>query len=126
MDGLLPLGPDFMAKIARAIRGAADSTLSNNAVFGAVAKHIPGDGVEGKKSFILRALEATSKWIGEFVAKRGLTRELGRNSLERTRLDPGDYYCFKIQKDRIIFQSGRMGIWSSDPRGVSQRKKWHW
>ena len=80
VDGLLPLGPDFMAKIVNAIRSAADSTLTNNPAFGAVAKHIPGDGVEGKKSFILRALEATSKWISEFVEKRGLTRELGRNS----------------------------------------------
>ena len=83
VDGLLPLGPDFMAKIVKAIRGAADSTLTNNPAFGAVAKHIPGDGVEGKKSFILRALEATSKWISEFVEKRGLTRELGRNSQDQ-------------------------------------------
>ena len=44
-------------------------------------KHIPGDGVEGKKSFILRALEATSAWIAEFVAKRGLTREMVRDSV---------------------------------------------
>ena len=76
VDGLLPLGPDFMVKITNTIREAADSTLSNNKVFDAVAQHIPGDGVEGKKSFILQALEATSTWIGQFVAERGLTREL--------------------------------------------------
>ena len=37
VDGLLPLGPDFMAKIANTIRGAADSTLTNNPAFDAVA-----------------------------------------------------------------------------------------
>ncbi len=76
VDGLLPLGPDFMVKITETIRDAADSTLSNNKVFDAVSNHIPGDGVEGKRSFILQALAATSTWIGEFVAERGLTREL--------------------------------------------------
>ena len=103
VDGLLPLGPDFMAKIAEAIRGAADSTLSNNAVFGAVAKHIPGDGVEGKKAFILRALEATSKWIAEFVAKRGLTRELGRkDAIHKIKT------VSKFLRDQTIFRSVQM------------------
>ena len=76
VDGLLPLGPNFMVKISDTIREAADSTLAKNKVFDSVSKHIPGDGVEEKRGFILQALAATSAWIGEFVAERGLTREL--------------------------------------------------
>lgn len=76
VDGLLPLGPGFMGTITRTIADAADSTLGNNKVFDAVSGHIPGDGVEGKRAFIVEALEATSSWVEAFVEERGLTREL--------------------------------------------------
>lgn len=75
IDGLLPLGPNFMGVITNTVSDAASSALSNNAIFGQISERIPGDGVDGKQRFILEALTGVSGWVGEFVAANGLTRE---------------------------------------------------
>jgi len=75
VDGLMPLGPNFMGRIIASIEEVADSALLDNALFESVSSHILGDGIEGKRGFILEALRATSAWVEQFVTERELTRE---------------------------------------------------
>ena len=58
-DGVLPLGPDFMADITRTWRGLATSALSSNGVFDAIGDRIPGDSTKDKQGFIIETLEST-------------------------------------------------------------------
>lgn len=76
VDGLMPLGPNFMQIITRNVREVTSSALANNALFSQIAGRIPGEGAAGKQQFILDALEGASGWMGEFVAAHGLTREV--------------------------------------------------
>jgi len=81
IDGLLPLGPNFMARILDTTRKVAQSGLTEHKLFGIVAKHLPGDDLATKQSFILKALEATSGFVNGFVADKGLTPDLIKQKL---------------------------------------------
>lgn len=76
VDGLLPLGPNFMQVITSNVRDVASSALANNSLFDKIAERIPGEGAEGKQQFIIEAMEGVSGWVAQFVAAHGLTREV--------------------------------------------------
>lgn len=73
-DGVLPLGPDFMAEITRTWRGLATSALSSHGLFDAVGDRIPGDSVADKQGFVISTLETTGDWVNRFIADKGLTQ----------------------------------------------------
>ena len=75
-DGLLPLGPDFVAKIAGTVKAAAASDLAGNAAFDQLASRMPGATAADKQAFVVSAVDATADWVNRFVAQNGLTQEL--------------------------------------------------
>ncbi|MEO1268016.1 MAG: tellurite resistance TerB family protein, partial [Myxococcota bacterium] len=75
IDGLLPLGPEFMTTISTTIGGMASSTLGNNAIFSKLSSNVPGSSVEEKQSFIVNALNTASGYLTGFVTSRGLTQD---------------------------------------------------
>lgn len=78
IDGLVPLGPDFLQKVQDMLDGDGESAFSNNPVFGAVSNLIPGD---DKLGFIGSTFGAVSGWMENLVGSVGLTPEGIFNSL---------------------------------------------
>ncbi|OUL31688.1 hypothetical protein BV378_01560 [Nostoc sp. RF31YmG] len=74
LDGMLPLGPDFLSKIHNIISGAdASSIVAQNPVFLAVNNFLPGNNPSEKFGFITQAFNSVQGWMNSLVAKTGLT-----------------------------------------------------
>ncbi len=82
VDGLLPLGPDFLQKVLDTINGLSTGDLESNPTFGAVSSMIPGSNTGSKLGFIGEAVGSVSGWMGDFVADRGLSPELIMSNLK--------------------------------------------
>lgn len=82
IDGLLPLGPDFLQKVLDTINGLSTGDLDSNPTFGAVSSMIPGNNTGSKLGFIGEAVSSVSGWMGDFVADRGLSPELIMSNLQ--------------------------------------------
>lgn len=72
VDGLLPLGPDFLQKVQATLDGEGSNAFEGNAVFGAISNFIPGD---DKVSFINDTFGAVQGWMDNLVGSVGLTPE---------------------------------------------------
>jgi hypothetical protein len=72
-DGLLPLGPDFLARIIAGVKSLTTDQLSGNGRFARIAAFLPG-GVAEKKKLLEGTLEAARSGVTSFVADRGLTQ----------------------------------------------------
>ncbi|NEO33073.1 MAG: hypothetical protein F6K36_22145 [Symploca sp. SIO3C6] len=72
IDGLLPLGPDFLQKIQDNLDQDGESGLQGNPVFGAISESIPGD---NKVGFISETFGAVQGWMDNLVGSVGLTPE---------------------------------------------------
>ncbi|BAY24779.1 hypothetical protein NIES2100_45760 [Calothrix sp. NIES-2100] len=73
LDGLLPLGPDFLSKIHNIISGADASIVAQNPVFLAVNNFLPGNNPGEKFGFITQAFNSVQGWMNNLVAKTGVT-----------------------------------------------------
>ncbi|MBA2621158.1 MAG: hypothetical protein H0U87_08155 [Acidobacteria bacterium] len=83
VDGLLPLGPDFIGKIGSTIGGLTHSELEQNQTFQQINNEIPGGDTGGKLGFIGESFRSVSDWMGSFVASRNLTQESVVSNLKR-------------------------------------------
>ncbi|NET29617.1 hypothetical protein [Okeania sp. SIO1I7] len=72
LDGLIPLGPDFLQKVQDTLDGEGESAFADNAVFGAISDTIPGD---DKFGFISETFGAVQGWMDNLVGSVGLTPE---------------------------------------------------
>lgn len=94
LDGILPLGPDFIQKIVATTSDLAADHLSDNQIFKGISDKLPGDNVSEKRDFIVKAIDATGEWVGGFVAEKGLTESLikGKMSGALSIVDGGGDY----------------------------------
>ncbi|HIK11986.1 MAG TPA: hypothetical protein IGS52_17280 [Oscillatoriaceae cyanobacterium M33_DOE_052] len=81
IDGLLPLGPDFLSKIQTIISGTDTNTVAQNPVFSAVSSSLPGNSTADKFGFITQAFSSVQGWMNGLVAKTGLTPQSIFNSI---------------------------------------------
>ncbi|GAB4300359.1 MAG: hypothetical protein Fur0025_39920 [Oscillatoriaceae cyanobacterium] len=81
IDGLLPLGPDFLSKIQTIISGTDTNTVAANPVFSAVSSSLPGNSTADKFGFITQAFSSVQGWMNGLVAKTGLTPQSIFNSV---------------------------------------------
>ncbi len=74
IDGLLPLGPDFLSTVGSKI---SNNSLgwTDNALFRKLSEHLPGSGVDEKQGFIGRVVGLASNPLNAFMQKSGLTRD---------------------------------------------------
>ncbi|NEP88750.1 MAG: hypothetical protein F6K18_18960 [Okeania sp. SIO2C2] len=72
LDGLIPLGPDFLQKVQDTLDGEGESAFADNAVFGAISDTIPGD---DKFGFISETFGVAQGWMDNLVGSVGLTPE---------------------------------------------------
>jgi hypothetical protein len=73
LDGILPLGPDFLNKIHQLISGIDASQIAQNPVFSAISSSLPGNNTNDKLSFITQGFNSVQGWITDLVSKTGIT-----------------------------------------------------
>lgn len=73
VDGLLPLGPDFLGKVHDTIHGLSSSELAHSEAFKRIGDFIPGSGAGGKLDFINHSFDSMQGWMEHFVQERQLT-----------------------------------------------------
>jgi hypothetical protein len=75
LDGLIPLGPDFIEKAQSTLGNLNPSELSSHPTFSRIASLIPGGNADGQLGFIGSSFESVKGWMSDFVADRNLTPE---------------------------------------------------
>ena len=73
VDGVLPLGPDFMDKALSLIDRTGVGGLRESKTFGKIASMVPGDTVEKQLGFMKEGIGGVSGWMKSFVASKSLT-----------------------------------------------------
>jgi hypothetical protein len=81
IDGMLPLGPDFLNKIHTVLSGTESSNIAQNPVFLAVNSSLPGNTAADKLGFISQGFNAVQGWMTNLISKTGLTPQSISQSL---------------------------------------------
>ena len=74
-DGLIPLGPDFLARVVGFVDGATDDLFGENGRFSRIAALLPGSSIGEQKKLAMANLDSARGVLEGFVANRGMTRE---------------------------------------------------
>lgn len=74
LDGMVPLGPDFLGKILDGIKKMTDKELGEHSRFARIAQYLPG-GIGEKKKLIEGALESSQQQVTDLVAAKAISRE---------------------------------------------------
>ncbi|MDJ0744997.1 MAG: hypothetical protein QNJ32_16775 [Xenococcaceae cyanobacterium MO_167.B27] len=75
VDGLIPLGPDFILKAQSILGDTSPRELDSNATFKEVKDLIPGDDTDSQLGFIGESFDSVKGWMSDFVADKDLTPE---------------------------------------------------
>ena len=75
VDGLIPLGPDFINKSLSMVSQLNPQELQQNAAFRTIQDTIPGNGVGGKIDFIGNSLDGVKGWMNGIVRANALTAQ---------------------------------------------------
>lgn len=73
IDGILPLGPNFLTKIHVILQGLNSGTLASNPVFSGMKDEIPGETTDDRLGFVNQCFSAIEGWISQLIAQTGLT-----------------------------------------------------
>ena len=73
VDGVLPLGPDFMDKALSLMDKTGVSGLAENKAFGKISSMIPGGTPEKQLGFIKEGIGGVQGWMKSFVQSKNLT-----------------------------------------------------
>ncbi|MBD2481783.1 hypothetical protein [Planktothrix sp. FACHB-1365] len=94
LDGMLPLGPNFLSKIHQTIAQSDTSILTQNPVFSTLSNFIPGVTASDKLGFLNQGFDAVQSWINNLVAQTGITPQSIFNALGN---------CIQIADDNLDF-----------------------
>lgn len=81
VDGLIPLGPDFIQKSLSMISNMNPGELEGNSTFKTMQDAIPGDDTGGKLDFIGNSLDSVQGWMNGIVSANALTAQKVLNNL---------------------------------------------
>ncbi len=82
VDGLIPLGPDFLGKIHETLSNLSSNDLQNNKTFSSISSLIPGGNIGGQLSFINNSFDSVKGWMSDFVASKNLSPQTILNNLK--------------------------------------------
>ena len=82
VDGLIPLGPDFLLKVQSTIENMSSGDLDSNQAFSQMRELIPGGSSDGQLSFIGDSFDSVKDWMGNFVSDRNLSPETIMGNLQ--------------------------------------------
>jgi hypothetical protein len=74
-DGLVPLGPDFIGKVASTQAKTGPKELEGNRLYQGIRDYIPGDTTSAKFDVIQKNFDSTSGWMRNLIASSHLSRE---------------------------------------------------
>jgi hypothetical protein len=84
LDGLVPLGPDFLREGLRIVNGLKPSQLDQSATFLRLRELIPGaPNALNQLRFVQDGLNTVQGWTSGFIADRGLTPQKVFGSINR-------------------------------------------
>jgi hypothetical protein len=83
IDGLIPLGPDFILQAQSGLAQTTPSDLEKNSTFQRVNSLIPGGSPSGQLNFIGQSFDSVKGWMSNFVTSRGLTPEKVVNNMQQ-------------------------------------------
>lgn len=72
IDGLIPLGADFISKVRNSLQEGGDSALANNPAFAILSGAIPES---DKLGFISNTFDAVGDWMDNLISSTGLSPE---------------------------------------------------
>jgi hypothetical protein len=75
VDGIIPLGPDFIQKSLTMMSQMNPQELDQNSTFRAMSNVIPGSGTGGKLDFIGQSLDSVKGWMNGIVSANALTAQ---------------------------------------------------
>ncbi|MBD2361432.1 hypothetical protein H6G36_09620 [Anabaena minutissima FACHB-250] len=73
IDGLIPLGPDFIDKALSGLNQTSPQELDQNSTFQSMKDMIPGNNVGSKLNFIGESFESVKGWMNGIVSANNLT-----------------------------------------------------
>ena len=83
IDGLIPLGPDFIGKVAERLDSMQPKELEKNKMFQQINEYIPGGDSAQKLGFVTKSFNAVSGWMGDFMRDHEMTVEKVLSSISR-------------------------------------------
>lgn len=75
VDGIVPLGPDFVQGVNGMLGKVRPTDLKDNAVFNRLSHLIPGQNAGAQLSFMQNTLEAAGGHINSFIGQHNLSKE---------------------------------------------------
>ncbi|MEH2064813.1 MAG: hypothetical protein V7K50_21570 [Nostoc sp.] len=80
VDGLIPLGPDFISKALSMLNQTSPHELEQNSTFQNIKDVIPGDSPGGKLNFMGESFDSVKGWMSGLVSANDLTpQKVARN-----------------------------------------------
>ncbi|AFY41557.1 hypothetical protein [Nostoc sp. PCC 7107] len=73
IDGLIPLGPDFINKALSSLNQTSPQELEQNTTFKGIQDVIPGSNAASKLSFIGESFDSVKGWMSGLVTSNNLT-----------------------------------------------------
>ncbi len=83
IDGLVPLGPDFLIGTQNVLGKLSPGELERNGMFQRISSVIPGASAGDKLGFIGNGVAAAQGWANQFVASRGLNPQAVLGSMRK-------------------------------------------
>ena len=74
LDGLIPLGPDFIMQTQAALNKMGTKELEQNSTFSSIKDSIPGKNSSSKLDFIGNSFDSVKNWMGDFVRSSGASQ----------------------------------------------------
>ncbi|MEH2349437.1 MAG: hypothetical protein V7K55_15885 [Nostoc sp.] len=75
VDGLIPLGPDFISKAISGLNQTNPQELEQNSTFQSIKDVIPGSNAGSKLNFIGESFDSVKGWMSGIVSANNLTPE---------------------------------------------------
>ncbi|MEM7726752.1 MAG: hypothetical protein AAF208_10325 [Cyanobacteria bacterium P01_A01_bin.45] len=75
VDGLIPLGPDFISKAMSSLNNTSPQELEGNSTFSGIQDAIPGNNASSKLNFIGESFDSVKGWMSDLVTSKNLTPE---------------------------------------------------
>lgn len=82
VDGLIPLGPDFISKAISGLNQTNPQELEKNSTFQNIKDVIPGNNSAGKLNFIGESFDSVKGWMSGLVAANNLTPQKVAHNLQ--------------------------------------------
>lgn len=82
VDGLIPLGPDFLLKAQSTLGEIGPKDLEANSTFKGMEESIPGGNTKGKLDFIGESFGSVKGWMANFVSSKNLDPQKVMNNLQ--------------------------------------------